>query len=162
MKKLLVIFIDLLVVLTLALLVASCGGGGGGGGGDDYVEPTPEPTPVPEEITPVQNENSVLEIKAPTYSDRNPSITNSPEGTSFLCGTSVTFTAAEGYDIGGVHHSYESYKWYVGDVLQTATGNTLALDTSSLSGPCHLMLIVSDDEGNYFSSQKNFAVTAAN
>lgn len=43
MKKLLVIFIDLLAVLTLALLVASCGGGGGGGGGSDEAESSPAP-----------------------------------------------------------------------------------------------------------------------
>ncbi|MBR6145251.1 MAG: hypothetical protein IKQ23_13285, partial [Treponema sp.] len=63
MKKLLV-SIDLLLVLALSLLIASCGGGGGGGG-SDYSAPA----------APVQNENSVLNMNAPTYRDVNLNIT---------------------------------------------------------------------------------------
>ena len=150
MKKLLLNLVELLTVFTLALLLASCGGGGGGGGSDDYFEPAPEPTPTPVPVTPEQNENSVLEIKAPTYTQRTINIT--PTSNTFAAGSSVTFTAEDGY---------ASYTWYVGGV-QKGTENPLVFTMPSGTGPLQLMLVVTDSSGNYYSSTKSFTVTAAN
>ena len=146
MKKLLLIFVDLLAVLALSFLVASCGGGGGGGGGgSDETAP----------VTPVRNENSVLDIQAPTYRDINLSITNSPSGSIFDAGASVRFSAASGY---------ESYRWYV-DGVQQGTGNPFDFTVASPSASTsyRLMLLVTDADGNYYGdSSKSFTVRAAN
>jgi hypothetical protein len=154
MKKLLLDLVSFVTVFTLALLIASCGGGGGGGGSSDFYEPEPEPVLQPEpqlepEI-PVQNENSILNMQAPTYSDANLGITNTPSGSSFVAGTSVTFAANDGY---------ESYAWYV-DGASLGTGNSVTY-TASASGPHQLMLIVRNGE-SYYGSTKSFTVRAAN
>lgn len=142
MKKLLV-FIDLLLVLALSLLIASCGGGGGGGGGSDYSAPA----------APVQNENSVLNMNAPTYSDVNLNIT--PATPSLTVGSSVTFRtsyAPEAEDA--------TYSWYVDGVKQTVNENSFTY-TASSSGSHQLMLIIKDGD-NYLGDSKSFTVRAAN
>ncbi|MBR0476581.1 MAG: hypothetical protein IJJ66_07180 [Treponema sp.] len=142
MKKLLLDLVSFVTVFAFALLIASCGGGGGGG--SDYSEPA----------APVQNENSLLSMNAPTYSDVNLNITNSPSGSTFASGTSVTFTAAA---------NYEGYYWLVNGVSrQTGAENSFTLDTTSLSGPCQLVLYVTDSDGNYYGDTKDFTVRAAN
>ena len=143
MKKLLLDLVSFVTVFTFALLIASCGGGGGGGG-SDYSEPA----------APAQNENSVLNMTAPSYRDVNLNITNTPSGSRFTAGMSVTFTANSGY---------ENYSWFVNNgVPVEGTENTFTLDTSSLSGPCELMLIVRDSDGYYYSETRNFTVSAGN
>ena len=151
MKKLLLTFASFVTVFTFALLIASCGGGGGGGG-SDYSEPeaVPEPVLEPEPEPEVQNENSVLNMRAPTYADANLGITNTPSGSSFTAGTSVTFTAVSGY---------ESYAWYV-DGVSVGTEDSITY-TASGSGPHQLMLIVRNGS-SYYGSTKGFTVTAAN
>ena len=142
MKKLLV-FIDLLLVLALSLLIASCGGGGGGGGGSDYSAPA----------APVQNENSVLNMNAPTYRDVNLNIT--PATPSLTVGSSVTFStsyAPEAEDA--------TYSWYVDGENQNVNGNSFAYRASS-SGSHQLMLIIKDGD-NYVGDSKSFIFTAAN
>ena len=166
MKKLLLDLVSFVTVFTFALLIASCGGGGGGG--SDYsepeavpepvLEPEPEPElepepvlePEPEPEPEVQNENSVLNMRAPTYADANLDITNTPSGSSFTAGSSVTFTAVSGY---------ESYAWYV-DGNPVGTENSVTY-TASGSGPHQLMLIVRNGS-SYYGSTKSFTVTAAN
>lgn len=141
MKKLLV-FIDLLLVLALSLLIASCGGGGGGGG-SDYSAPA----------APVQNENSVLNMNAPTYSDVNLNIT--PATPSLTVGSSVTFRtsyAPEAEDA--------TYSWYVDGVKQNGNENSFTY-TASSSGSHQLMLIIKDGD-NYLGDSKSFTVRAAN
>ena len=141
MKKLLV-FIDLLLVLALSLLIASCGGGGGGGG-SDYSAPA----------APVQNENSVLNMTAPSYRDVNLNIT--PATPSLTVGSSVTFRtsyAPESEDA--------TYSWYVDGVNQNVNENSFAYRASS-SGSHQLMLIIKDGD-NYVSDSKPFTVMAAN
>ena len=169
MKKLLLNLVSFVTVFTFALLIASCGGGGGGGGSDysepeavpePVLEPEPEPEhepepvlepePEPEPEPKVQNENSVLNMRAPTYADANLGITNTPSGSSFTAGTSVTFTAVSGY---------ESYAWYV-DGNPVGTENSVTY-TASGSGPHQLMLIVRNGS-SYYGSTKSFTVTAAN
>ena len=167
MKKLLLTFASFVTVFTFALLIASCGGGGGGGGSDysepeavpePVLEPEPEPElepepvlePEPEPEPEVQNENSVLNMRAPTYADANLGITNTPSGSSFTAGTSVTFTAVSGY---------ESYAWYV-DGNPVGTEDSITY-TASGSGPHQLMLIVRNGS-SYYGSTKSFTVTAAN
>lgn len=143
MKKLLLDLVGLLTIFTLALLLVSCGGGGGGGGSDDSAP-----------ASPARNENSVLDMRAPTYTDRNLNITNSPSGSTFASGTSVTFTAAA---------NYEGYYWLVNGVSrQTGEENSFTLDTTSLSGPCQLVLYVTDSDGNYYGDTKDFTVSSAN
>ena len=153
MKKLLLTFASFVTVFTFALLIASCGGGGGGGG-SDYSEPEAVPEPVlepePEPEPEVQNENSVLNMRAPTYADANLGITNTPSGSSFTAGSSVTFTAVSGY---------ESYAWYV-DGNPVGTEDSITY-TASGSGPHQLMLIVRNGS-SYYGSTKSFTVTAAN
>ncbi|MBR3550224.1 MAG: hypothetical protein IKN90_09115 [Treponema sp.] len=155
MKKLLLTLVEFLSVFTFALLIASCGGGGGGGGSSDFYEPDPEPVLQPEPQldpeVPVQNENSILNMQAPTYSDVNLGISNSLNRFNFSVGESVTFTANAGY---------ESYAWYVdGNLL--GTENSFAY-TASGSAPHQLMLIVRKGD-NYFGETKVFTVsTAAN
>ena len=142
MKKLLV-FIDLLLVLALSLLIASCGGGGGGGGGSDYSAPA----------APVQNENSVLNMNAPTYRDVNLNIT--PATPSLTVGSSVTFRTSytpEAEDA--------TYSWYVDGVNQNVNENSFAYRASS-SGSHQLMLIIKDGD-NYVGDSKSFIFTAAN
>ena len=89
-------------------------------------------------------------MRAPTYADANLGITNTPSGSSFTVGSSVTFTAVSGY---------ESYSWYV-DGVSVGTENSITY-TASGSGPHQLMLIVRDGD-SYYGSTKSFAVTAAN
>ena len=141
MKKLLV-SIDLLLVLAFSLLIASCGGGGGGGG-SDYSAPA----------APVQNENSVLNMNAPTYSNVNLNIT--PATPSLTVGSSVTFRtsyAPEAEDA--------TYSWYVDGVKQNGNENSFAY-TASSSGSHQLMLIIKDGD-NYLGDTKSFTVRAAN
>ena len=141
MKKLLV-SIDLLLVLAFSLLIASCGGGGGGGG-SDYSAPA----------APVQNENSVLNMNAPTYSNVNLNIT--PATPSLTVGSSVTFRtsyAPEAEDA--------TYSWYVDGVKQNGNENSFAY-TASSSGSHQLMLIIKDGD-NYLGDSKSFTVRAAN
>ena len=139
MKKLLV-SIDLLLVLAFSLLIASCGGGGGGGG-SDYSAPA----------APVQNENSVLNMNAPTYSNVNLNIT--PATPSLTVGSSVTFRtsyAPEAEDA--------TYSWYVDGVKQNGNENSFAY-TASSSGSHQLMLIIKDGD-NYVGDSKSFIFTA--
>ena len=141
MKKLLV-SIDLLLVLAFSLLIASCGGGGGGGG-SDYSAPA----------APVQNENSVLNMNAPTYSNVNLNIT--PATPSLTVGSSVTFRtsyAPEAEDA--------TYSWYVDGVKQNGNENSFSYIASS-SGSHQLMLIIKDGD-NYLGDTKSFTVRAAN
>lgn len=141
MKKLLV-FIDLLLVLALSLLIASCGGGGGGGG-SDYSAPA----------APVQNENSVLNMNAPTYSDVNLNIT--PATPSLTVGSSVTFRTSYAPEAEGA-----TYSWYVDGVNQNVNENSFTY-TASSSGSHQLMLIIKDGD-NYVGDSKSFTVRAAN
>ncbi len=141
MKKLLV-FIDLLLVLALSLLIASCGGGGGGGG-SDYSAPA----------APVQNENSVLNMNAPTYSDVNLNIT--PATPSLTVGSSVTFSTSY-----APVSEDATYSWYVDGVKQNGNENSFAY-TASSSGSHQLMLIIKDGD-NYVGDSKSFTVRAAN
>lgn len=141
MKKLLV-FIDLLLVLALSLLIASCGGGGGGGG-SDYSAPA----------APVQNENSVLNMNAPTYSDVNLNIT--PATPSLTVGSSVTFSTSY-----APVSEDATYSWYVDGVKQNGNENSFAY-TASSSGSHQLMLIIKDGD-NYAGDSKSFTVRAAN
>ena len=164
MKKLLLTLVEFLSVFTFALLIASCGGGGGGGSDfsepeavpEPVLEPEPEPELEPEPVLEpepepeVQNENSVLNMRAPTYADANLGITNTPSGDRFTAGTSVTFTAVSGY---------ESYAWYV-DGVSVGTEDSITY-TASGSGPHQLMLIVRNGS-SYYGSTKSFTVTAAN
>ena len=142
MKKLLV-SIDLLLVLALSLLIASCGGGGGGGGGSDYSEPA----------APVQNENSVLNMNAPTYRDVNLNIT--PATPSLTVGSSVTFRTSYTPEAEGA-----TYSWYVDGVNQNVNENSFVY-TASSSGSHQLMLIIKDGD-NYLGDTKSFTVRAAN
>ena len=89
-------------------------------------------------------------MRAPTYADANLGITNTPSGSSFTAGTSVTFTAVSGY---------ESYAWYV-DGNPVGTENSVTY-TASGSGPHQLMLIVRNGS-SYYGSTMGFTVTAAN
>lgn len=141
MKKLLV-FIDLLLVLALSLLIASCGGGGGGGG-SDYSAPA----------APVQNENSVLNMNAPTYSDVNLNIT--PATPSLTVGSSVTFRTSY-----APVSEDATYSWYVDGVKQNGNENSFAY-TASSSGSHQLMLVIKDGD-NYAGDSKSFTVRAAN
>ena len=142
MKKLLLNLVSFATVFTFALLIASCGGGGGGGG-SDYSEPA----------APVQNENSVLNMNAPTYRDVNLNIT--PATPSLTVGSSVTFSTSYTPASEDV-----TYSWYVDGVKQNGNENSFAY-TASSSGSHQLMLIIKDGD-NYVGDSKSFTVRAAN
>ena len=142
MKKLLLDLVSFVTVFTFALLIASCGGGGGGGG-SDYSEPA----------APVRNENSLLNMNAPTYRDVNLNIT--PATPSLTVGTPVTFRTSYTPASEDV-----TYTWYVDGVNQNVNENSFAY-TASSSGSHQLMLIIKDGD-NYVGDSKSFIFTAAN
>ena len=142
MKKLLLDLVSFVTVFTFALLIASCGGGGGGGG-SDYSEPA----------APVRNENSLLNMNAPTYRDVNLNITSATS--SLTVGTPVTFRTSYTPASEDV-----TYTWYVDGVNQNVNGNSFAY-TASSSGSHQLMLIIKDGD-NYLGDSKSFTVRAAN
>lgn len=142
MKKLLLNLVSFVTVFTFALLIASCGGGGGGGG-SDYSEPA----------APVQNENSLLSMNAPTYRDVNLNIT--PATPSLTVGSSVTFSTSYTPASEDV-----TYSWYVDGENQNVNGNSFAY-TASSSGSHQLMLIIKDGD-NYVGDSKSFTVSSAN
>ena len=139
MKKLLLILVSFVTVFTFALLIASCGGGGGGGG-SDYSEPA----------APVRNENSVLNMTAPSYRDVNLNITSS--SSSLTVGTPVTFRTSYSPASEDV-----AYTWYVDGVNQNVNENSFAY-TASSSGSHQLMLIIKDGD-NYVGDSKSFIFT---
>ena len=142
MKKLLLDLVSFVTVFTFVLLIASCGGGGGGGG-SDYSEPA----------APVRNENSLLNMNAPTYRDVNLNITSTTS--SLTVGTPVTFRTSYTPASEDV-----TYTWYVDGVNQNVNGNSFAY-TASSSGSHQLMLIIKDGD-NYVGDSKSFIFTAAN
>ncbi|MBP5577204.1 MAG: PKD domain-containing protein [Treponema sp.] len=114
-----------------------------GGGGSDYSAPA----------APVQNENSVLNMTAPSYRDVNLNIT--PATPSLTVGSSVTFRTSY-----APTSEDASYTWYVDGANQNVNENSFAY-TASSSGSHQLMLIIKDGD-NYVSDSKPFTVMAAN
>ena len=80
-----------------------------------------------------------IDVTLPTYPDIE-GLSN-PE----IDGSFVTFT---------VENIYESYEWYVDDVLQDSSDYIFTLDTDNMLGGIYsIMLIVTDVDGNHFSAE---------
>ena len=68
-------------------------------------------------------------------------------------GTTLTFTASE---------DYSNYKWYIDNVAQTVTGNTLEFETSSLNAGVYSIYLEASKNGRYYSSTINVTVGGNN
>lgn len=104
--------------------------------------------PVGNDVTPVWEQivymaqrliNDGIFVSLPTYPDIE-GLSN-PE----IDGSFVTFT---------VENIYESYEWYVDDLLQDSSDYIFTLDTDNMLGGIYsIMLIVTDVDGNHFSAE---------
>ena len=68
-------------------------------------------------------------------------------------GTTLTFTASE---------DYSNYQWYIDNVAQTVTGNTLEFETSSLTAGVYSIYLEASKNGRYYSSTINVTVGGNN